>query len=123
MPHAAANHQPAHPFSPRRYTELLCTGGERDASILEDLFTSVATLCKHLARPLAAQLPTVLRQTSGLRYHSADYVRGFAAQVRISGLFLPSDAMVECDHATTSHCSSCLSHMPCQSSTTHHSAS
>jgi hypothetical protein len=48
--------------------------------VLEHLFTATSTIFKHLGRHLGAQLPMVLRHTAALRYHSADYVRVFAAQ-------------------------------------------
>lgn len=47
---------------------------------LEAVFTAVSAIFKHLVRHLAADLPAALRVSAPLRYHSADYVRQFAAQ-------------------------------------------
>ncbi|GFR52620.1 hypothetical protein Agub_g15136, partial [Astrephomene gubernaculifera] len=68
------------PKTVRRIVQLLDGGAGREPESLESIFTCVSHICKHLVRYLAADLPAALRATAPLRYHSADYVRQFAAQ-------------------------------------------
>lgn len=49
-----------------RFTEFLSSGGDRDPDALQSLFTSLSLICKVLAKHLCAQLPTVLKLTTGM---------------------------------------------------------
>ena len=59
-------------------TLLLESGAERDADILEGIFTAVSYIFKYLSKQLSADLPGVLRHTSGFR--SVATVYGIKAQ-------------------------------------------
>lgn len=54
--------------------------GDRDTEVIEQVFTCVSMLFKHLARHMLEDLPAVLRASRGLRYARAPHVRAFAAQ-------------------------------------------
>ncbi|KAK9818396.1 hypothetical protein WJX72_012002 [[Myrmecia] bisecta] len=71
------------PYVPRVATslaDLIEEGGDRQPELLEHVFTCLSSICKHLVKPLSADLPRVLQQTGRLRYSGVEYVRALAAQ-------------------------------------------
>eukprot|EP00887_Chlorella_sp_A99_P000887 scaffold5.g887.t1 len=60
--------------------DLVDEGLDREPELLGHVFTCLSLLCKHLARPLGANLLPPLRATARLRHHGAHHVRVFAAQ-------------------------------------------
>ena len=36
-----------------------CTGGAREPELMQHAFSCISSICKHLQRPLAADIPTV----------------------------------------------------------------
>eukprot|EP00890_Picochlorum_soloecismus_P003078 jgi/Picsp_1/3771/NSC_06606-R1_u3 snornp protein utp20 len=64
--------------------EKLCNlivnqGADRDPEVLGHIFTSVSSICKHLARFLIVDLKPLMKMTSILRHHHSIHVRKFTA--------------------------------------------
>ena len=64
--------------------EKLCNlivdqGADRDPEVLGHIFTSMSSICKHLARFLVADLNPLMKMTSTLRHHHSIHVRKFTA--------------------------------------------
>ena len=57
-----------------------CAGADRNPELLQDLFTSLSNIFKHLTKHVTPQLPSILHNTVGLRYSSAAHVRALAAE-------------------------------------------
>ena len=72
------------PFCPRvfEHMAMLATNFARDAELLEVIFSNVANLLKNIHKHLQSKIPWVLRVSRDLRYHSAQHIRAFAAEVR-----------------------------------------
>lgn len=72
------------PFVPRVFATLaaLVSAAATDADALQSSFLCVATILKHLQRPLADRVPWLLLHSRALRYQDARHSRCFAAQVR-----------------------------------------
>lgn len=71
------------PFCPRVFDHMatLATSFVRDAECLEAIFTSVSSLLRNIHAHVQAKVPWVFRVSRKLRYHSAQHVRVFAAEV------------------------------------------
>lgn len=54
-------------------------GADRHPELLEDLFTCLSNIFKHLTKHIAPQLTSVLHDSAGLTYHPAPHVRQLAA--------------------------------------------
>jgi U3 small nucleolar RNA-associated protein 20 len=72
------------PFLPRVCEHLagLATSFVRDPECLEAIFSNVSSLLKSIHKHLLHKLPWVFKVSRSLRYHDAQHVRVFAAEVR-----------------------------------------
>ncbi|KAJ3672155.1 hypothetical protein LUZ60_006876 [Juncus effusus] len=61
--------------------DLLEEGGDRDAAILEQVFTSWSYIMMYLQKYLVKDTVNILKVTVKLRFYSKDYVREFMAEV------------------------------------------
>lgn len=55
-------------------------GADRNPELLQDMFTSLSNIFRHLTKHIAPQLPSILHNSAGLRYSTAPHVRGLAAE-------------------------------------------
>jgi hypothetical protein len=76
--------------------DLLESGGDRDAEVMEGVFETMSFLFKFTQRKLAADLPLALQITKRLRNQRHDFVRNFTAEAT-AFLFrsAPDDEAVE----------------------------
>ena len=59
--------------------KYLCAGAASEPELLQHMFHCLASICKHLLRQVAAELPLLLKNTAKLRYNEAEHVRKAAA--------------------------------------------